>query len=102
MRIVSLNLKRNHYGTTAEDACQALNVGNGLSTALEMAVDPAHRPQVEEYRHIVGWKLGNTDGDALAKWRAVAAHLDVVLAASQPRHDWIARKQRAQVSERTR
>lgn len=87
MQVVHIDLKRSHYGATAEEVCKAFNVGNGESKLLGMAVAPDHRPTVEEYRAVVGWKLENTEGEPLAKWRAVAHHLDIVLEASRLMHD---------------
>lgn len=87
MQIVDVPLKRSHYGATVEQVHKAFNVGRGISSLLGMAVDPDHRPKVQEYRDIVGWKLEHTEGEALAKWREVARHLDVVLAGSQMMHE---------------
>lgn len=87
MQIINVDLKRSHYGATVEEVRKAFNVGKGVSTLLGMAVDPEHRPTVEGYQDIVGWKLKHTEGEALEKWRTVASHLHVVLAGSQKAHD---------------
>ena len=87
MQIVDVPLKRSHYGATVEEVHEAFNEGRGTSTLIGMAVDPVHRPKVQEYRDIVRWKLEHTEGEALAKWREVARHLDVVLAGSQMMHE---------------
>jgi|GEM_PF-5723462 len=98
MRIVHVDLKRSHYGATVGEVLKAFNVGKGTSTLLGMVVDPDHRPTVEEYRAVVDWKLQNTEGEPLAKWRQVAHHLDIVLSATQQMHDCKARKTVAQAA----
>jgi hypothetical protein len=99
MQIVNVDLKRSHYGATAEDVCRAFNVGRGTSHVLQMAVDPEHRRTVEEYADIVHWKIANTEGEPLAKWRAVAEHLRIVLTASQSMHDATERKMLAKTAD---
>ena len=92
MHIVDVDIKRSHYGATVEEVSETFNVGNGTSTLLAMAIDPEHRPKVEAYREVVDWKLANTEGEPLAKWRAVANHLDIVLSASRRTHNFTARQ----------
>jgi hypothetical protein len=82
MQLVTVDLKRSHYGATAEEVCRAFNVGRGTSTLLGMAVDPQHRQTVEHYLDVVGWKLENTEGEPYARWRAVDEHLRLVLKGS--------------------
>ncbi|HVI57734.1 MAG TPA: hypothetical protein VM619_02520 [Luteimonas sp.] len=87
MQIVIVDLKRSHYGATADEVCEAFNVDRGVpSSLLGMAVHPEHRPTVEEYLGVVGWKLENTEGEAHARWQSVAEHLHIVLKASAIKH----------------
>lgn len=86
MDVINVNLKRSHYGATADEVIKAFNVGTGKSTLLHMAMSAEHRPTVEEYRSIVQWKIENTEGEALAKWRSIGHHIGVVLAATSLAH----------------